>query len=349
MFPIRKLVNIRVLLTTVLLSFGFMALPATASTVNPPTGAWKPGDYPSGLTSQNYLGISGVAGQQGLTRQYKVHVPSGYNPNVPTPVVFCLHGLGQNPVMFCVDSTDVDGVGSIVSVSDQEGFILVMPNGYKNSWNAGACCGKAVSMNLDDVSLMRAILAEVSTHLNIDMKRVYSFGLSNGGFMSFRLACDASDMVAAIVSGSGGVGAMNVVGSYSFSGDPNNFVSCNPTHKVPVLAFHGTDDPLVPYSIFQETMPFVANVNGCSSDTQTASFPPSGGDTTCVSYTGCPSGIAVTGCSVQGGGHCWFGSKNCGTGGGLAGFIGKRVVGNNSNFTKETNDVWPFLKNFARE
>src|SRR5687768_9906335 len=66
-------------------------------------GDWTAGDYPPDLRGQTYLEISGLDGQQGNTRQYKVHVPPGYDPKVPTPLVFCIHGLGQNAVMFCVD------------------------------------------------------------------------------------------------------------------------------------------------------------------------------------------------------------------------------------------------------
>src|SRR6201999_3515118 len=113
-----------------------------------------------------------------------------YDPKVPMPLVFCFHGLGQNAVMFCVD-----GAGMIPK-SDDAGFILVMPNGYMNKWNAGACCLSDPKLN--DVALVRAIFEEVGKHVNVDLTRVYATGLSNGGFMSYRLACEASDIFAAV-------------------------------------------------------------------------------------------------------------------------------------------------------
>ncbi len=164
-------------------------------------GDWVAGDYPSNFSAGNYLTISGVAGQMGNTRQYAVHVPTGYSKDTPVPALFCLHGLAQNAVMFCLDT----GV-AWPTKADQEGFVVIMPNGYMNSWNAGTCCGGAVSAGLDDVALMRAIFAEVSTHVNLDLRRVYATGLSNGAFLSYRLACEASDLFVAIAPASGAVG-----------------------------------------------------------------------------------------------------------------------------------------------
>jgi poly(3-hydroxybutyrate) depolymerase len=171
-------------------------------------GDWGPGDYPPGdITAQNYLTISGVKGQQGNDRQYKVHVPPSYSPATPMPILFCMHGLFQNAVMFCLDS----GVAWNTK-SDAEGFILVMPNGYQNSWNGGTCCGAAATAGLDDVSLIRAIFAEVAAHLNVDPHRVYATGLSNGGYLSYRLACEASDLFVAIAPVAGAVGTTAIGG-----------------------------------------------------------------------------------------------------------------------------------------
>src|SRR5262245_24543559 len=69
-------------------------------------GDWTAGDYPPDLTGPNYLEITGLDGQQGNTRQYKVHVPPGYDPKVPMPLVFCFHGLGQNGPLFCLNGAD---------------------------------------------------------------------------------------------------------------------------------------------------------------------------------------------------------------------------------------------------
>jgi polyhydroxybutyrate depolymerase len=299
-------------------------------------GDWVAGDYPPGIDSDSYLEISGVPGQGDLVRQYKVHVPPSYDPNVPAPVVFCIHGLGQDPVMFCVVGAEMD------AKSDEAGFVMIMPYGFENSWNAGTCCGSASDQRLDDVALFRAIFAEVGEHVNIDLDRVYATGLSNGGYMSYRLACEAADMITAIAPGAGAVGINDIGGGTNLESD---FTSCTPSRPVSVLDVHGTSDPLVPYELQKPSLERFAGANGCMTATLPAAAPPSGGDTTCVAYQGCPSGIELIGCTVDDGGHCWFGSPDCGTGGGD---IGLAIVGNNSDTMKNTDAAWSFFVPLSR-
>jgi polyhydroxybutyrate depolymerase len=302
-------------------------------------GDWSAGDYPSNFSGGNYLTISGVMGQMGNTRQYAVHVPTGYSSSTPVPALFCLHGLAQNPVMFCLDT----GV-AWPTKADQEGFVVIMPNGYVNSWNGGTCCGAAVSAGLDDVSLIRAIFIEVGKHVNIDLRRVYATGLSNGGYLSYRLACEASDLFVAVAPSAGAVGTAAIGGG---TGTTSDLTTCVPTHKVSVLDIHGTSDPLIPYSTQKPSLAIVQASDGCSMTTMTASAVPSGGDTTCVSFAGCPAcpNVSVTGCTIMAGGHCWFGSSDCGTGGGA---VGLAFVGSNSNFMKNTDAIWAFFKGISR-
>jgi polyhydroxybutyrate depolymerase len=327
-----------------------------------PAGPWGPGDYPPGITAQTWLPISGVSGQQGLTRQYKVHVPPAYVASTAAPIVFCFHGLEQDGVAFCTDS----GVGWNTK-ADQEGFILVIPTGYQNSWNGGSCCGEAATMNLDDVALVRAIFAEVTTHLNVDGKRVYATGFSTGGYLSYRLACEASDLFTAVAPGSGEIGIPSIGGGTgggtAADGGPD-FPACNPAQPVSVLDMHGTSDPLVPYSLQPATLALASANDGCSTTTSTSSPAPSGGDTTCVTYSGCPAGIEVTACAVKGGGHCWFGSSDCGTGAaelicsgalgsaglslGAGGINITSIVGDNSDFMKDTDQAWDFFSRHSR-
>jgi polyhydroxybutyrate depolymerase len=285
---------------------------------------------------QTYLELTGVKGQGTNTRQYKVHVPPGYDAKKPAPLVFCIHGLAQNAVMFCVTGAAMN------DKSDQAGFILVMPNGYQNSWNAGTCCGGASTAKLDDVALFRAILAEVAKHVNVDFRRVYATGLSNGAYMSYRLACDAADVFAAVAPAAGAVGKNDIGGGTNPASD---FTTCTPASHVSILDMHGTSDPLIPYSLQAPSLSIFASANGCTTSTTPAPAPPSGGDTTCVSYTGCATGSSVIGCSINGGGHCWFGSPDCGTGGGA---IGAAVVGANSDTMKDTDAVWDFFSHVVK-
>jgi polyhydroxybutyrate depolymerase len=224
--------------------------------------------------------------------------------------------------------------------SDAAGFIVVMPNGYQNSWNGGTCCGGAVTDGLDDIALMRAIFKEVSGHLNVDTSRVYATGLSNGAYMSYRLACEASDIFVAVAPGAGAIGMADIGGGTTSTSD---FKACTPTAKVSVLDLHGTDDPLIPYSTQKPSLERLAMRNECKLTTHPATQPTSGGDTQCVSYD-CPAGVDMTGCTVTGGGHVWFGSPNCGTGVDAA----CSIVGANSTMLVNTDAVWDFFKAHAR-
>jgi polyhydroxybutyrate depolymerase len=287
----------------------------------PSVEQWGPGDYPPGIDMMTYLDIDGVPGQPG-PRQYKVHVPPGYDPATPAPLVFCLHGLMQTAVSFCVNGS------GMVPKSDEAGFILVMPLGYNNSWNGGGCCGNAATMMLDDVGLMRAIFEEVATHVNVDRGRVYATGLSNGAYLSYRLACEAADLFVAVAPGAGAAPMV-----------------CNPSKQVSVLDIHGTQDTYVPYSWQAPALQTLAMANGCGATTQPAVVPQSGGDTTCVTHSGCPAGVEVTGCTIEGGGHVWFGDPSCGTG---VGPTGCGFVGANSDTMINTQAAWEFFSRLSR-
>jgi len=303
---------------------------------------WVAGDYPPNINSTNYLTITGVAGQKGKTRGYKVHVPKGYDPKVPAPVLFSFHGYQQNALMFTVSGT------SFVKKSDEKGFILVIPNGNQEdgiggSWNGGVCCGSSAQQKLDDVALVRAIYADVKKHVNVDERRVYATGLSNGGFFTHRLGCEAADLFVAIAPLAGSIGTKEL-GAIGTNADPD-LKECKPSKPIAVLAMHGNGDPIVPYAGMKPSLDLFAAANGCSTTTVAAKQPASGGDTTCVTYEGCKGGVEVTGCTVEKGGHCWFGDASCGTG---APGIGNLFVGNNSTFLNATDAAWEFVSRFSR-
>jgi polyhydroxybutyrate depolymerase len=160
--------------------------------------------------------------------------------------------------------------------------------------------------------------------------------------MSYRLGCQAADLFTAVAPGAGAVGINSIGGGTNPGSD---FTDCAPSQPVAVLSMHGTADALVPYRLHAPSQADLASSNGCGASSVPATQPASGGDTTCVSYTGCRTGGEVTGCSVQGGGHCWFGSPDCGTG---AGPIGAGIVGANSNTLVNNDAVWDFFARSAR-
>src|SRR4051812_1280024 len=152
----------------------------------------------------------------GRTRRFRLVVPKSALGR-PAPLVLNLHGLVETAEMQQYYSRMDEKAAA-------RGIVSVYPQGALNSWNAGACCGRAMDMKLDDVRFLRTLVRELGEELCIDRARVYATGMSNGAIMSYRLACEASDMFAAIAP---------VDGVEALPG-------CKPRRPVPVLAFNGT-------------------------------------------------------------------------------------------------------------
>ena len=164
----------------------------------------------------------------GITRLYTIHIPPGYSPDAPVPLVLSLHGYTSNNA-FNMAFTGFN------AISDTANFIVVYPQGTlflgASHWNVG---GFTNGSTTDDVGFIETLIDEISTNYNINADRVYSTGFSNGGYMSYLLACQLSYKIAAIAS---------VAGSMT----PPTYDDCNPQHPTPVLQIHGTDDGTVAY------------------------------------------------------------------------------------------------------
>jgi polyhydroxybutyrate depolymerase len=119
------------------------------------------------------------------------------------------------------------------ALADQNHFLVVYPGGTGQAptWNAGNCCGYALQNNVADVGFLRTLLEKLGREYAVDRRRVYFTGISNGAMMSYRVACEMSDQVAAIAAVEG---ALNI--------------DCHPSVPVSVLIFHGTADHLVPFN-----------------------------------------------------------------------------------------------------
>lgn len=226
----------------------------------------------------------------GVTRTAILHVPPGLDANVPTPLVFNFHGFtmtGAGEAMF----------SGMNKLADSAGFLVVYPDGIANSWNAGACCGNAMSQKVDDVGYVRALHAHLATRVCYDARRVYSTGMSNGGFLTHRLACEAADIFAAFAA----VSAVNGM-------DP-----CEPSRPVPVLQFNGTADLIVAYNglLYQSV---AASFAAWAERDECVGAPVPGtqaGAGTCETYDSCAAGVTVTECTIEGMGHCWPGQPMC--------------------------------------
>jgi polyhydroxybutyrate depolymerase len=228
----------------------------------------------------------------GVDRTYDLLVPASYDASMPTTLVLNFHGyLIGNPTQQA-EWSQMDGF------AEDAGVVVAYPAGVNASWNGGECCGDAMSGDIDDVGFVRALVEQIAGMLCIDPSRVFATGMSNGGFLSHRLACEAGDLVAAIAPVAGVLGV--------------DTASCE-GRAVPVMHFHGTSDLIVAYDggIFPsvaDTMSFWVDHNGCGAEPE-VTFQM--GDTTCETWSGCTDGADVVLCTITGGGHCWPGNTAC--------------------------------------
>ncbi len=156
----------------------------------------------------------------GVERHYQLHVPPSYRASAAMPLVVAFHGLGGS-------GAQLERMTGLSLKSDEEGFIVAYPDGVNHMWRTAT--RKSAT---DDLAFVQALVREVSSRYTIDRRRVFATGMSNGGGMTNRVACDLADMFAAVAS---------VSGAYNLSD------SCNPARAIPVLAIHGRDDRIVPY------------------------------------------------------------------------------------------------------
>jgi len=227
----------------------------------------------------------------GRTRRFLLEVPASATTSEagPVPLVLNLHGLTESPGI-------QQRFSAMGELAQARGWVLAWPEGIGYSWNAGACCGRARDEQVDDVAFLRDLVAELGRELCIDLRRVYATGMSNGGFMSYRLACDASDLFAAVAP----VAAVD------------GTASCKPSRPVPLLAFNGSSDLVVPitgrrwdgFPSAQESVDRWSERNRCGGETRKLY---SRGDVLCTAASGCAGQADVVFCSVNGGGHTWPG------------------------------------------
>lgn len=273
----------------------------------------------------------------GLERTYVVHLPAGYGTGKekPVPLVLVLHGGGGN-------ASSAARISGFNAKSNQEGFIVVYPNGTGRfrkdvvlNWNAGNCCGYAMDNNVDDVAFLRALIEKVQRDHNVDRKRIFVTGLANGGMMAYRAACELSDTIAAVAPVAG---ALNVR-------------ECKPRFPVSVVIFHGTADGHVPYQggepkkLFERLRKRVdkpvsyaislwVRSNGCSPVPRKEQR----GSVLRENYTEGKDGTEVSVYTIKGEGHTWPGGKK------------GRYPGADEP-TREisaTNVMWEFFKNHPK-
>ncbi|MGH6612384.1 MAG: alpha/beta hydrolase family esterase, partial [Burkholderiaceae bacterium] len=134
---------------------------------------------------------------QGRERSALVYVPDSYSASKRAPLVLMFHGGGGN-------APNAVRTAQMHAHADKHGLIVAYPAGTGRlentllTWNAWDCCGYAMQNEVDDVGFTRELIVALKSRYSIDANRIYATGLSNGGMMSYRLACELSDQIAAI-------------------------------------------------------------------------------------------------------------------------------------------------------
>ncbi len=250
-----------------------------------------------GLSSQ--FGTNGEIKSSGQTRKYLLYVPETYDPEIKTPLVISIHGFVQWPA----HQQDMSGWNAL---ADENGFLVVYPKGtgFPLRWN--------IQPSEDNPSAEKKELqffADLIDHLSdsniIDPSRIYVNGMSNGGGMSDLLACEFSDRIAAI----GGV-----AGAYVFPEE-----NCQPSRPMPVIAFHGLEDEIVPYLGGTNTrgkqfiLPAIedwaagwADLNSCDPSPKTSKVTD---EITRSHYSSCAEDAEVILYTIADGGHTWPGGE----------------------------------------
>lgn len=253
--------------------------------------------FASSLYAQQTINASII--HDGIQRDYILYVPAIYTPGTPTPLVFNFHGYTSS-------ATEQMYYGDFRPIADTANFLLVHPMGTLDPnnqpyWNAN--WGGTV----DDIGFTEALLDSLAVDYSINMDRVFSTGMSNGGFMSYTLACELGHRFAAIASVTG---TMNL----------NQSSTCTPSHPTPIMEIHGTSDGTVPYTGLAGSMESIPNVldywvnfNNCTPtpiETAVSNTSTTDGCTaTHFIYENGDNGVEVEHYRINNGGHTWPGSS----------------------------------------
>ncbi len=221
------------------------------------------------------------------------------------PVLIVMHGYGGNGAGMR------EGIG--LNSGLEKDFVALYPDGAgatnsERGWNSGhpRCCGAALRENVDDVAFLRTLVATVAEQTCIDLERVYATGFSNGGDMAQRLACDASDVVAAVTS---------VAGRFDYHAK-----ACPGERPVPTVLYRGQQDRVVPYDqsllglMAIKTLPAIEGFEQIARNHNCRVKPVQElvvGDTDCMRFSDCDDAFEISLCTTTGAAHCWPGVGGC--------------------------------------
>ena len=246
--------------------------------------------------------VTGTITSDNVKRSYRLYIPKSYTGATPVPLLFNFHGYTSN-------ATIQEFYGSFKAIADTANFLVVLPEGLPLvGTNTGFNNFSLPGVKPDDVLFTSDLIDSISTLYSIDRNRIYSTGMSNGGFMSYDLACFLSDRIAAIASVAGSMISLHLN-------------TCQAKHPTPVMQIHGTTDPVIPYdgvgplvtSVHMDTLiNYWVNFNRCNPQPTKIDLPNSNTSDNCTAeryiYGNGQNGTEVEFIKVIGGGHTWPGS-----------------------------------------
>jgi len=268
----------------------------------------------------------------GRTRTYHLYVPASLPADTPVPLLVGLHGGGGWGTQF-EDNSRFDRLAEanhfLVVYPDGVGLSLLGSGDKLRTWNAGTCCGRAEKDDVDDVAFISALIDQIEQDHHVDPGRVYAAGHSNGAMLSYRLACELSDKIAAVGIVSGAL----------------EIDSCTPSRPVSVIQINGTADQNVPidggrgartlsggsHPPPRDGANTMAAADACPNDPAVVHHD----DLTVSTWSGCGQGTQIRFVVIDGSPHAWPGSK----GGPLSGAtVGTAYPNYDASF-----EVWAFL------
>ncbi|HUO94915.1 MAG TPA: alpha/beta fold hydrolase [Steroidobacteraceae bacterium] len=270
----------------------------------------------------------------GRERTYRLYVPARLPAAAPLLVV--LHGGGGGGAS--MESLTLRGLNRR---ADEDGVLVAYPDGVGHGWNDGRrdLKSKSVEESVDDVGFLRALVDAISRRYPLDRERIFVTGISNGGMMTLRLACDASDLFHGFVAVAASLGA-------------DLAPRCRPSAPRPLALIDGTEDPLVPFaggavnvlgsrrgSVIGALATF-AMFRGAAHCKDVDDEPPLdrvAGDGTALVVrraTGCVDDARIVLYEIDGGGHAWPGGLR---------YARKWLIGRVSQELDATDEIWRFL------
>tara|TARA_B100000575_G_scaffold157217_1_gene125500 strand:- start:1205 stop:2146 length:942 start_codon:yes stop_codon:yes gene_type:complete len=230
-------------------------------------------------------------------RQFFIYQGSTYSGDAP--ILFVLHGYTSRALW-------IMNYSGFQSIADEFGFLVIYPQGTllpstgQTHWNVG---GWTTSSTTDDVSFINSLINFIDDEYSIDLKRIYSTGMSNGGYMSYKLACDLSSKIAAVVSVTG-----------SMTNETKD--GCNPTHPTSVAQIHGLQDTVVNYDgngfskPIEDVMDYWVDINNCTLEPDTSEISGNNGGGIHDVYSGCDNQTNVELYLMTNMGHNWPNQNN---------------------------------------